>query len=138
MPSPSIESLLSKLAWPGHALPNKGTMTWTNAVEGVPPDGHTVVSSAAILVADNRLTLRCRSAIPGGPMEPLLEAAWSFDGSSRPEMVSAVVNGQPAALDEEAIVGAFQDRVNLLGVRPVFQSFAPRKTSPASPSRPSF
>lgn len=129
MPSPSIESLLSKLAWPDHALSNKGTLTWTNAVEGVPPDGHTVVSSAAVLVADNRLTLRCRSAIPGGPMEPLLEASWSFNGDSAPVMEKAVLNGKPVELNEEVILGAFQDRVNLLGVSPVFQPFAPRKVS---------
>ena len=135
MPSSSIESLLSRLAWPDHALSNKGTLTWTNAVEGVPPDGHTVVSSAAVLVADSRLTLRCRSAIPGGPMEPLLEASWAFDGPGEPSMVSAVLNGQPAELNEEAILGAFRDRVNLLGVRPVFQAFAPRKVS--SSPRPS-
>ena len=90
MPFPSIEALLSQLAWPNHALANKGTMTWANAVEGVPPDGHTVVSSAAVLVADNRLTLRCRSAIPGSSIEPLLEASWSFNGDSAPVRQTAV------------------------------------------------
>ena len=68
-------------------------------------------------------------------MEPLLEASWAFDGPGEPSMVSAVLNGQPAELNEEAILGAFQDRVNLLGVRPVFQAFAPRKVS--SSPRPS-
>lgn len=136
MPHPSIQALLAELAWPEHALDRKGTLTWSAALRDAPSEGGTTLASASVLVSDTQLTLRCRSATVGGPMEPLLEAKWTFSGDSAPELASYTQMGQGQPLDEAKAIAFFQDRVNLLGVRPQFQAFAARATPSAPAPKP--
>ena len=131
----SVQSLLTQLAWPSQALNRRGTLTWTNVLREPDFENNPVVSSAVVLVSDSQLTLRCRTAFFQGELEPLLEAKWSLNGEAKPVLVSAVRNGTPVPLNEEAIVGAFQDRVNLLGVRPQFQAFAERQPLASNPGK---
>ena len=67
MPQPTARALLKQLAWPEHALGNKGTMTWSAAVGEAPSENGIRLATAAILVSDNAVTLRCRSGTTHGP-----------------------------------------------------------------------
>lgn len=140
MPQPTARALLKQLAWPEHALGNKGTMTWSAAVGEAPSENGIRLATAAILVSDNAVTLRCRSGTTTGSVEPLLEAKWSFVGEdTAPELVAFSKLGQPQSIEgdqaEADAVAFFQDKVNLLGVRPNFQAFAERKApAPKAPT----
>ena len=138
MKHPSANALLKQLAWPEHSLGNKGTMTWSAAVGEAPSENGIRISTAAILVSDNTVTLRCRSGTTTGTVEPLLEAKWSFaDESSEPQLVTYRKMGESLDVGVEGqaadALAFFQDKVNLLGVRPQFQAFAPRKAAPPAP-----
>lgn len=133
MTFPSTSALLQALAWPAQALEQRGTLTWVAATG----EGATIgpVASAAVLVGNDHITLRLRATNIEGHMEPHLEAKWAIRGDEPPTMVALTRLGQERPLNEQEAIEAFQDRVNLMNVRPQFQGMA-KRTTPAASTTP--
>lgn len=130
----TVDKLLIDLGWPADACDRRGTLLWSASNNNDATPG---AISASVLVDHDTIKARVRSALVGQPgLEPLLEAAWRIEGLNV-RLTDLTVNGQPAAPDQSAALGAFHDHVNQMGVRPQFQGFAPRRpTQTATPKTP--
>lgn len=130
---PSVEALLTALGWPTTALDQKGSMNWSKTV-GDPPDR---VVSAVLLCTRSDVRCRLLSADVGGTVNPPhLETTWSFDASGV-SYRGAWEAGKPADLSEKEAMGRFQDRVNLMAVRPSFQAMGTRQRPAVEADSPS-
>lgn len=129
-------TLLSTLNWPENFKDNKGTLTFTQAVE---TDLDTLnpgtVTSAAVITHADKIQLRVRTTSNGQDIFPIMDAEWRMsDDGSVAELNKFVHNEKEQDLNENIAIGSFQDHVNALGVKPQFQGFGLRKTTAPVPT----
>lgn len=134
----SPEALLSQVGWPADALNRRGALSWSKMLSEDPAEPlNTTVASAAVLVNNETITLRYRTATLGGKVSPQLEAKWSIAQEGSPVLLSHSELGQKVDLNEDAAISAFQRRLLLMATRPSFEPMAPRRApAPTVSARP--
>lgn len=134
----SPEELLQKTGWPTQFLDRRGVLSWSKVLaEDIQNPLNTSVASAAVLVNNELITLRYRTATLGGKVTPEFEAKWQIGPDSKPTLLSCVEMGQAVSLDSNAALVAFQNRLLLMAVVPSFEPMAVRQPArpKASPPR---
>lgn len=127
------EALLAELGWPANALDQKGSLSWSAAL-GEPPDR---VMSASVICRPDAIVCRVHASPLEEPPRPHLEVQWDLAGHAPPKLRFVSQAGQPADADEATALGWFQDTVNAMNRRPVFQAMGQRvRIVQPSPPRP--
>lgn len=128
-------TLLSTLNWPENFKENKGTLTFTKAIES---DFTTLnpgtVTSAAVIAHADKIQLRVRTTTNGKEIFPIMDVEWQITADNNALLNKFVYNEQNQDFNEQIAINSFQDHVNALGVKPQFQGFGLRKTNASVPT----
>lgn len=123
MAAQTPKALLLDLHWPRGDLDQRGTLSWSRALDDV------TIGTAAVVVTEKMLTLRYRLMSIGRGVATPLEAKWSVDDGPHVRFIALKENGQVRPLDEAHALKQFKAFAQLLGGEPVFQRHGTRETA---------
>ena len=126
----NTNELLSQVNWPSAYQDHKGTMTYTRSVgEDINTLSQGTVTTAAVLAHADKIQLRVRTTAPDGKsLFPIVDAEWVLSEDGQYATLQRFhYNERECPPNDTQAIEAFQDEVNLLGVKPQFQAFALRK-----------